>query len=155
MDPGISGILDEAAAALKGGKPRQAVAVLTPWLNLHLEDATAWQLLMTARSDLGEWTQACEAAVRTVRLRRDDPDAYCDLGAVLLKLDRIVQAQRVMRKALEIDPTHTRALLLRAEIRALLVVTEEPILRHRFMRSPGTVLSFAPSSHAHSLHAFR
>ena len=133
MNSETDGVHDQATAALQGGDPGQAVAVLTPWLALHTGDATAWQLMTTAYCDLGEWGQAWEAAVKTVRLRRDDPQAYCDLGMVLTRLGRLSEVRTAVGRALALHPTHPRAVALRAELDELHHATEGPVLRDRFL----------------------
>jgi Flp pilus assembly protein TadD len=133
MNSETDGVHDEATAALQGGDPGQAVAVLTPWLALHPDDATAWQLMTTAHCDLGEWAQAWEAAVKTVRLRRDDPQAYCELGMVLTRLGRLSEVRAAVRRALTLHPTHPRAVALKAELDVLHQPAEGPILRDRFL----------------------
>jgi tetratricopeptide (TPR) repeat protein len=56
----------------------------------------------TAQGNLAEAAQALE---KTVSLRQDDGNALADLGNVYLRQDRVDDAQRVLQRALALNPT--------------------------------------------------
>ena len=54
VDEPSGDIRDAARAALAAYEPTEAIRLLTPWLEQHGEDSTAWEPLAAAHFSLGE-----------------------------------------------------------------------------------------------------
>ena len=89
--------LDEAQAALQ-----RALAV-------EAGNADAWSALFHVREAADDLEGAAQALEGLLGVRPDWADAHYNHGAVLKRLMRPAQAQRALRRALELDPSHIDA----------------------------------------------
>jgi tetratricopeptide (TPR) repeat protein len=79
----------------------------TPELEKGLDDLTAQA---EASLDQGKYQDARDRMVRVMPLRPQDARTAADLGAAMRGLGRADMAERVLRRALELDPRQPRAL---------------------------------------------
>jgi tetratricopeptide (TPR) repeat protein len=79
----------------------------TPELEKGLDDLTAQA---EASLDQGKYQDARDRMVRVMPLRPQDARTAADLGAAMRGLGRADMAERVLRRALELDPRQARAL---------------------------------------------
>ncbi|MBI2931730.1 MAG: protein kinase [Planctomycetes bacterium] len=85
---------------------------------LRLESHSAWH---KARADVRFCLRKFEAAVEDYRaaltLEPADADVYCNMGLALKELGKLKEAERMITRALQLQPDHARALSGRGTIR--------------------------------------
>jgi tetratricopeptide (TPR) repeat protein len=97
--------LEEAADAF------HSAALLSP------SDAEAWANLGATFAELGRWKDAAPCQERAMRLSPSVPQGL-DLGATLYELDRLDEAERVLRESLALDPESAEAKEMLAQVLA-------------------------------------
>src|SRR5690606_1343882 len=71
-----------ARAALAGGAPDRAIAVLEPLTARWPDHEPLWSVLGSARLARGEHEAARTASIEAIRLNPFDPQPHCDLAQV-------------------------------------------------------------------------
>ena len=109
---GTTGLMVVLLAVLGTGTWRQAevyrdtVTLFSHVVSLNPEAHNAHIHLSNALTRAGRPQEALAAARTAVEKRPDDADAYAILGALLFTMERFIEAEKVLGRALEIDPSH-------------------------------------------------
>jgi len=89
----------------------EAVDILEQEVVVHPYSWIAHYLLGTARMRTGQWQQAYEAFTNAVDRNPDEAKAWQMCGDALLKLHQLDESERYLRKALELNPHCTDAIV--------------------------------------------
>jgi predicted O-linked N-acetylglucosamine transferase (SPINDLY family) len=82
----------------------EALPVARDMTERHPEHGTAWKILGAMLWAAASPDQALNAMLTSVRLLPGDAEAHTNLGSALTKMQRLDDAELVLRRALEIDP---------------------------------------------------
>lgn len=104
-----------AQAAVRSGRPDEAVQRLQTWVTLNPTDGTAWQTLATAQAAQGQM-------LRAIRSEAEARVAWLDYPAAM---DRLRAAQELARKG---TPDHIEASIIDTRARAVEALLREQAL---------------------------
>jgi len=108
----------------KSGKPKDAIPILTKATQLK-SSSPAWNYLGRAHMDLNEPEQALKVLKKFVDNDADYRDAYHNIAAVCVKLNKMDDAIRYLDQALEQSPQDPIALQLKGEVLFQMKKTQE------------------------------
>lgn len=114
VDPRISG---NAEAKVGDKQIEEMVASLARKVRERPDDVQGWGLLARSMSSLGRFPEAAEAYAHLVKISPPDAQVLADYADVLaMAQGRNLQGRpyELVRQALELDPTHKKALALAA-----------------------------------------
>ncbi|QQS10728.1 MAG: tetratricopeptide repeat protein [Rhodospirillales bacterium] len=103
-------IYDLSSVALEAKLYGRALDALKPWLDVHRDDAKAWNNAGLAFLGLNENERALQAFKRANRIDPADPLILNNYGRALLAVGRATEAAPLHRKALEKLPGDARLL---------------------------------------------
>lgn len=89
----------------------RALPLLRDVVEAAPDNARAWRYLSATLFELQEYEEALVAARQVVFLRPDDPVSHCNLGTILRKLGRLLDARDAQTRALGLRPGYPRALV--------------------------------------------
>jgi len=120
-DPRAAVAQANAAASADADKQAASIAELLPQLEARLEqdptDVQGWLLLARTYMNVGEFKKAEDALLRVNEIDDSNPELVimlAEAGALQNQGDLTGEPQQLIRKALELDPTNQRGLLLLA-----------------------------------------
>ena len=90
----------------QAGIYRDEVTFFSHIVSLNPKARSAHYNLSIVLDQAGRPEEALAAARMAVEKRPDHADAYAILGAALIRTERFVEAEEILRRALEIDPGH-------------------------------------------------
>lgn len=108
-DSEVTTRMEQATAALRGGEPARARAILETVVQEAPATALAWVNLGTAALKLDESEAAIDALERAVTLAPSAPAAHNLLGVAYRRGGQIDEAMAAYRTALRLDPDHALA----------------------------------------------
>ncbi len=92
------------AAFYWAGYPDRALPYLAETLRAHPENWKALQAMARIQLELGRNQEALASFQKVIGIRSDYPPAFVGAGEVYVKLDDKANAQKMLQRALEIDP---------------------------------------------------
>ena len=101
--------LERAAAALRDGRPREAVDLLRHWVAAHAADAQGQALLGAAYSQLGDNDAALRYLRDATRLAPNGANHWFNLGVVSEKAGELHAAADAYSTCLRLNPAHSQA----------------------------------------------
>ena len=101
--------LERAAAALRDGRPREAVDLLRHWAAAHTADAQGQALLGAAYSQLGDNDAALRYLREATRLAPNGANHWFNLGVVSEKAGELHAAADAYSTCLRLNPAHSQA----------------------------------------------
>lgn len=96
-------------AALRLGRDKDAEPKLRAATAACPDDAQTWGALAIIEDKAGRWDLSDAAYARAIALSKDDPALLNNAGVSLMSRRRYVEAMRLFRQALLIDPANERA----------------------------------------------
>ncbi len=90
------------------GKEEEGIRRLDEFLKEHPQVWNAWFLLGWARRRLGQWKAAMEAFQTCLDKGGDQIDTYNEMAICAMELGELVQARRLLEKALRLDSENTK-----------------------------------------------
>ena len=98
-----------AVEELKAGRLAEGISLVRFLLACAPDEPNLLYLLGSALSDIGELDEAEGCLCRAIELRPTFSDAMVNLGVALDRMMRPVDAIRILRKALNLDPANAHA----------------------------------------------
>ena len=95
-----------AATLAITGKYEEAIVMQKRLVAVRADDPDAYVSLASFNYYAGHYKETVSAATESIRLRDANPMAYHDLGAAYVKLDRLDDALKAYRRALEFKPQY-------------------------------------------------
>ena len=90
------------------GKEEEGIRRLDEFLKEHPQVWNAWFLLGWARRRLSQWKPALEAFQTCLDSGGDQVDTYNEMAICAMELGELVQARRLLEKALRLDSENTK-----------------------------------------------
>ena len=115
FNPAPVAAAQEAAPAVSAEQIAAMVAKLEQKLKENPDDADGWYMLARSNYVLKKYTQSAEAYAKLVKLVPDDANLlanYADVLAMAQNQSLLGEPEKILSKALEIDPKNLKALAL-------------------------------------------
>ena len=104
QDPAVQGMYDDAARHLQAGRLAEAEQLFRMVLAVQPRHADTLHCLGLIAYQGSHYDESVELIGKAIRLRKDNPNYYCNLGNALLRQGRIDEAMSGYRRALALKP---------------------------------------------------
>lgn len=109
-------ILDQAEAHLAVGRPDSAVKALMKARTNFPDEPSLYKVLGKAYQQQGQSQQAVDSYVKSLALEANNADTRAQLAAILFDHNNLIEADREAQKAIDIEPLHAQAHIIKGAL---------------------------------------